>query len=137
MALGETSLATLVRSNSLPQHSLLAFPHISLRKNNHTQILLPPLFPTSDYRPVALEVTVPLAEIPAREHGEEGDDPRIYPPFELDIDWKSKRDRARILELVAGFTMYFTTRMEGGGVLLALAIGAIGAYFAIRALLEF
>ncbi|KAE8454452.1 hypothetical protein EG329_000075 [Mollisiaceae sp. DMI_Dod_QoI] len=95
-----------------------------------------PLFPTSDHRAVALEVTVPLLEIPAPEEEEEGDDPRIHPPFEVDIDWKSRRDRARVLELVAGFTMYFTTTAEGGGLMLAMAIGAIGAYFAIRAMLE-
>jgi len=75
-------------------------------------------------------------EIPVPEEEEEGDDPRIHPPFEVDIDWKSRRDRARVLELVAGFTMYFTTTAEGGGVMLAMAIGAVGAYFAIRAMLE-
>ncbi|KAF8854320.1 inositol 5-phosphatase-like protein [Acephala macrosclerotiorum] len=99
-----------------------------------------PLFPTSDHRAVAAEISVPLIEIPAptEEELEEkaGDDPRLHPPFEVDIDWKSKRDRARILELIVGFTLYFTTTAEGGGVILAMAVGAVGAYFAIRAMLE-
>ncbi|KUJ06315.1 inositol 5-phosphatase-like protein [Mollisia scopiformis] len=95
-----------------------------------------PLLPTSDHRPVTLEVTVPFCEIPAPGEDEDADDPRIHPPFEIDIDWKSKRERARKLELIAGFAMYFTTTLEGGGVMLAMAVGAIGAYFAFRAMLE-
>jgi hypothetical protein len=96
-----------------------------------------PLFPTSDHRPVTLELSVPLLEIPSPEEDEEGQDPRLHPPFEIDINWKKKRERARMLELIVGFTMYFTTTVEGGGISLAMIIGAVGAYFAFRAFLEF
>lgn len=96
-----------------------------------------PLFPTSDHRAVALEVAVPLISIPKPDEDEaDGDkDPRIHPPFDIDINWKSRRQRARVFELVAGFTTYFTTTAEGGGVVVAMLAGAVGAYFAIRALL--
>jgi hypothetical protein len=82
-------------------------------------------------------VSVPLIPIPSpdEEADQENKDPRANPPFDINIDWKSKRERARILELMAGFTMYFTTTAEGGGVVLAMLGGAIGAYFAIRALI--
>jgi hypothetical protein len=95
-----------------------------------------PLFPSSDHRPVALDVSLPLIPIP--EPGEEEmDDPRTNPPFHVDINWKSRRDRARVLELVCGSSMYLTTTAEGGGLLLAMIAGAIGAYLAIKALLEY
>merc|ERR1712093_441782 len=95
-----------------------------------------PLWPTSDHRAVALDASVPLLPIPAPEEDEQGDDPRIHPPFEVNIDWRAKRDRARVLELVTGFAMYFTTTLEGGGVSVAMVLGAVGAFFAIRAMLE-
>lgn len=95
-----------------------------------------PLFPTSDHRAVALDLSVPLIPIPSPAEDEESDDPRVKPPFQVDIDWKAKRDKARILELITGFAMYFTTTKEGLAVLAALVVGALGAYFAIRAMLE-
>jgi hypothetical protein len=96
-----------------------------------------PLFSTSDHRPVVSEFSVPLVPIPTPSEDEEGNDPRIHPPFDLDIDWKAKRDRARIFELVTGYSMYFTTTLEGGSMVISTVVGAIGAYIAIRALLEF
>ncbi|KAH7311968.1 Endonuclease/exonuclease/phosphatase [Rhexocercosporidium sp. MPI-PUGE-AT-0058] len=95
-----------------------------------------PLWPTSDHRAVALDLSIPLFPIPPPKEDEEGEDPRIHPPFEVNIDWKTKRERARVLELVAGFAMYFTTTVEGGGVSVAMVLGAVGAFFAIRAMLE-
>jgi hypothetical protein len=95
-----------------------------------------PLFPTSDHRAVALELSIPLIPIPSPPEDEDSGDPRINPPFQVNIDWRAKRDRARILELIAGFSMYFTTTKEGGAVMIALLIGAVGAYFAIRAMIE-
>jgi hypothetical protein len=95
-----------------------------------------PLQPTTDHRAVALEVSVPLAPIPAPSEDEEGDDPRIHPPFEINVDWKKKRDRARVLELVAGYSMYLATTWEGRGLVIAMAVGSVGAYFVIKALLE-
>jgi hypothetical protein len=95
-----------------------------------------PLFPTSDHRAVALDVSIPLVPIPDP-GDEETDDPRTNPPFNVDINWKSKRERARMLEVVCGSTMYLTTTPEGGGIMLAMIVGAIGAYLAIGALLEY
>lgn len=113
-------------------HTTMSPPTINIHKYASL-----PLLPTSDHRPVTLSVSVPLLEIPPPDEEEEADDPRIHPPFEIDIDWKKKREKARMLELIAGFTMYFTTTLEGGGVSLAMVIGAVGAYFAFKALLEF
>lgn len=95
-----------------------------------------PLFPTSDHRPVTLELSVPAGEIPKPTEDEEGEDPRINPPFEIDIDWKRKRERARMLEVLVGFVMYFTTTWEGGGVLVAMVVGAVGSVYAFKAILE-
>lgn len=94
-----------------------------------------PLFPSSDHRPVALDVSLPLVPIP--EPDEETDDPRANPPFTVDINWKSRRDRARVLELLSGSSLYLTTTAEGGGLVLAMVVGAIGAYLSIKALLQY
>lgn len=94
-----------------------------------------PLFPTSDHRAVALDVSVPLISWEKPEEDEESKDPRVNPPFDIDIDWKRKRDKARRRELISGFTLYFTTTAEGAGVVVALLAGVVGAYFAVRALL--
>ncbi|KAI9046920.1 hypothetical protein LZ554_008998 [Drepanopeziza brunnea f. sp. 'monogermtubi'] len=91
-----------------------------------------PLLPTTDHRGVALEVSVPLLPIPPPREDEEGDDPRIRPPFEVNVDWKRNRERARMLELVVGFAMYFTTTKEGGAVALAMVMGVAGAFYALK-----
>lgn len=97
-----------------------------------------PLLPTSDHRPVSLEVTVPLIPIPSPpdDEGSESTDPRVTPPFNININWKRDRERARMLELIAGFTMYFTTTAEGGSIFLVMTVGTVGFYFAIRAILD-
>jgi hypothetical protein len=94
-----------------------------------------PLFPTSDHRPVTLELSVPLLPIPPPEN-EEGDDPRISPPYEIDIDWKKRRERARMAELVVGFTMFFTTTVDGAAVFAATVIGAVGLYLAVTSMVK-
>lgn len=96
-----------------------------------------PLQPTSDHRAVTMEFTVPLIPIPKPDEEEEAasEDPRVHPPFDIDIDWKSRRYRARLLELLAGFTTYFITTGEGYGVIIATIIGVVGGYFIIKALL--
>lgn len=93
-----------------------------------------PLFPTSDHRAVALSVEVPLIPIP-KPAGEEGEDPRLHPPFDIDIDWKTKREQARRLEVIVGLGMYFTTTLEGAGIFAALIVGGIGAWYVLKALL--
>jgi Endonuclease/Exonuclease/phosphatase family 2 len=107
-------------------------PSLSITTHKYTAL---PLFPTSDHRAVTLELSVPIVPIPPPNE-EAGDDPRIKPPFEIDIDWKRKRERARQLELVFGFAGYFTTTKEGGAVAVAVLVGIVGAYFAIMAMVE-
>jgi hypothetical protein len=96
-----------------------------------------PLFPTSDHRAVVLEFSVPLVSIPKPDEDEESDDPRIKPPFTINPDWKTNREKARRLELISGFTMYLTSTWEGWGVLLATAAGIVGGFFILKSFLEF
>ena len=108
-------------------------PEAKITVQNYTAL---PLLPTSDHRAVTLEVSVPLIAIPKPDLEEEDNtDPRIHPPFSIDINWKTRREWARKLELVAGFIAYFTTTWEGAGVFIALLAGAIGVYFAIKSFL--
>lgn len=93
-----------------------------------------PLLPTSDHRAVALDLTIPLVPIPEPEEGEGADDPRVKMPFDIDIDWKKKRERARILELVVGFSMYFTSTKEGVALFIAMVVGAVGAIYVLKAI---
>ncbi|KAH9213861.1 inositol 5-phosphatase-like protein [Leptodontidium sp. 2 PMI_412] len=117
----------------IPSWVKRAHPEVKIVTHKYSAL---PLWPTSDHRAVALDLSIPLLPIPQPKEDEQGDDPRIHPPFEVNVDWKTKRERARVLELVVGFAMYFTTTLEGGGVTVAMVLGAIGAFFAIRAMLE-
>ncbi|KAG9237899.1 Endonuclease/exonuclease/phosphatase [Amylocarpus encephaloides] len=94
-----------------------------------------PLLPTSDHRPVTLEISVPLVVIPSSS-SDDGDDPRVKPPFNINVDWKARRSRARTFELLAGFLMYFTTTMEGGCILVAMTAGTIATCFATKIILN-
>ncbi|KAG9244297.1 inositol 5-phosphatase-like protein [Calycina marina] len=101
-----------------------------------------PQQPTTDHRAVTLEVEVPLIPIlqptsndVARLVKDRDNDPRINPPWTIDMDWKRKQVTARRLELVSGYTTYFTTTGEGVVLLLALIGGAIATVFALRAML--
>jgi hypothetical protein len=116
----------------LPAWVTRSQPSLAITTHKYTAL---PLFPTSDHRAVTLELSVPIVSIPVPVE-EEGDDPRIKPPFEINVDWKRKRERARQLELVVGFALYFTSTKEGGAVAVAVLVGVVGAYFAIRAMIE-
>lgn len=95
----------------------------------HKYSALPPI-PTSDHRPVVLSLSVPLKA------NEDGDDsPEIQPPFNLDPDWRSKRSRARTLELVVGMAMFVTSTMEGLAILIASVMGITGSYLVLKSLL--
>lgn len=103
----------------------------------HKYVALP-LFPTSDHRAVALAFTVPLIPIPKPdEEDEESDDPRIKPPFTINPNWRTDREKARRLELISGFTMYLTGTWEGWAVLLGTAAGIIGGFFLLKAAFDF
>lgn len=108
-------------------------PKIQITTHKYTAL---PLFPTSDHRAVALSLSVPLIPIPNPDEDEEGDDPRINPPFEIDINWKSRRDRARAFELAVGYLAYLSTTMEGGALFLTSVAGVVGTFFAFKLLLE-
>jgi hypothetical protein len=108
-------------------------PKAAITTHKYTAL---PLLSTSDHRPVALEATVPLIPIPPPHEDDESDDPRTSPPFEIDIDWKSKRDRARTLEVVSGYMAYFSTTLEGAALFLTTIAGALGAVFAIKMIME-
>ncbi|KAK5279123.1 hypothetical protein LTR40_008238, partial [Exophiala xenobiotica] len=86
-----------------------------------------PLFGTSDHRPVALAVTVPLKALRAEEPDRA--------PFSIDPEWKSRRAMARKKELAVGILAYLTLTREGNGLLAASVIGAIGGWLIIRSLL--
>ncbi|KAJ8069486.1 hypothetical protein OCU04_003139 [Sclerotinia nivalis] len=105
-------------------------PQAKIIPNKYTAL---PLLPTSDHRAVALDVTIPLLPIPEPEAGEGGDDPRAHMPFDIDIDWKKKRERARMLEIVVGFTLYFTGTKEGASLFIAMVVGVVGAIYVLKA----
>ncbi|KAI9743787.1 MAG: hypothetical protein M1818_002521 [Claussenomyces sp. TS43310] len=96
-----------------------------------------PLFPTSDHRAVTLSLTVPLVSIPSpSDEDAESLDPRITPPYDIDPDWKPKRERARALELIVGYVSYFTTTRDGGAIALATIGGFVGGFFLLKALFD-
>ncbi|TAQ83332.1 hypothetical protein B7494_g8344 [Chlorociboria aeruginascens] len=106
-------------------------PELTITAHKYSAL---PLFPTSDHRAVTLDVAIPLTQIP-RPEGEETDDPRVHLPFAIDVNWKAKRDSARSREVIVGFLMYFTTTLEGGIVVIAVAAGALGGFYVLRALI--
>jgi len=118
----------------LPDWMKRQYPKVEITTLKYTAL---PLQPTTDHRAVTLEVKIPLIPIPQPDEDEETEsrDVRVEPPYHTDIHWKTRRDKARRLELISGFVAYFTTTVEGAAVLLALVGGAIGAVFAFRAIL--
>lgn len=93
-----------------------------------------PTLPTSDHRPVALSVTVPIGTIPSPDDSEQSDDPRISPPYTIDINWKKRYEWARTYETLSGYVLYLTTTWEGGILGLACIAGVLGASVAIKAM---
>ncbi|KAA8568875.1 hypothetical protein EYC84_007854 [Monilinia fructicola] len=113
----------------MPSWVQKANPQAKIISNKYSAL---PLLPTSDHRAVALDITVPLLPIPEPEEGEGGDDPRVKMPFDIDIDWKKKREKARMMEIVVGFTLYFTSTKEGAALFIAMIVGAVGAVFCFQ-----
>lgn len=73
-----------------------------------------PLLPNSDHRPVALEIEIPLLEIPEPGYDEASNDPRVTPPFEINPSSKTRRMRVRRLEIFVGCILWLTSSWEGG-----------------------
>jgi hypothetical protein len=92
-----------------------------------------PLFPTSDHRPVALSLSLPLSAIPPPDGAT--NDIRLQPPFSIDPNWKARRDFARKKEIMVGILAYLLLTWEGNGLLIATMIGGIGGWLIISAML--
>lgn len=91
-----------------------------------------PLMSTSDHRPVALSLSLPLTS-----HEEITDgNAKSNSPFGIDPRWRDKRNAARRIEFVAGLMAYLGLTWEGNGILLAMTIGALGGWAVIRGVLD-
>lgn len=93
-----------------------------------------PLFPSSDHRPVALAVSVPLKSVPIPDEGADMTDVRLTPPFPLDPNWEGKRSTARTKEVTVGLAAYLGLTWEGNGILLASVMGVLGTWLVLRSL---
>ncbi|KAL4967560.1 putative inositol 5-phosphatase [Aspergillus stella-maris] len=91
-----------------------------------------PVSPTSDHRPVALTVDVPVVE-----QKRTGEAQTIAPaPFSIDPDWARRRAVAEKKEYIAGCLAYLGFTREGNALALASAVGILGAWFVLRSLLS-
>ncbi|KAL2864765.1 putative inositol 5-phosphatase [Aspergillus lucknowensis] len=87
-----------------------------------------PVSPTSDHRPVALTVSIPISARRAlNEH-------RTAAPFPIDPNWATRRDMARRKEYLVGCLAYLGLTWEGNGLMLATTIGVFSAWFVLRSL---
>jgi hypothetical protein len=94
-----------------------------------------PLFPTSDHRPVALSVSVPLDAIQVPRDIDDTNDVRLAAPFAVDPEWESKRDAARTKELLVGYLAYIGWTWEGNGYLLATILGLFGVWLVLGSMI--
>ena len=95
-----------------------------------------PLMSTSDHRPVALSLTIPQSPIPSPDDEDIDGDLRLHPPFPINPEWRKKRAAARRKEIVVGLGAYFSLTWEGRGVLLAVLIGALGAWALVQSMVK-
>ena len=108
-------------------------PNAKIIAKNYTAL---PLQPTTDHRAVTMQLLVPLIPVPKPDEEEAASrDPRVKPPFVIDINWRNRRDRARTMELVVGFAAYFAATREGNVIAIATVVGIVGGVYAIRALM--
>ncbi|KAL5337125.1 Endonuclease/exonuclease/phosphatase [Aspergillus crustosus] len=87
-----------------------------------------PVSPTSDHRPVALTVSIPVTE--RRASGE----PHTVAPFPIDPNWESRREAARRKEYIAGCIAYLGMTWEGNGLALGTTFALLGAWFVVRSM---
>ncbi|KAL9081343.1 MAG: hypothetical protein Q9159_007341 [Coniocarpon cinnabarinum] len=91
-----------------------------------------PLQPTSDHRPVALSFRLDL-----RSSIDDDDTAATEEPVvQKNPQWAASRARARRLELIVGSIAYLTLTVEGNITLLGSLLGAGGAYFILRSMIE-
>ncbi|MCJ1225190.1 hypothetical protein MMC12_001839 [Toensbergia leucococca] len=105
------------------------------RINVHEYTALP-LMSTSDHRPVALSLSLPLAAIPPPDEEDTAHDLRLHPPFNINPNWRKRRAIARRREIFVGVLAYLTLHWEGNGIILATVLGAVGGWAIIRSMLE-
>ena len=117
----------------LPFWMKAADSSVSIKAHGYTAF---PLMSTSDHRPVALSLSIPAKAIPTPDSDQSGNDVRLFPPFDLDEDWRSKRAAARRRELVVGTFAYLGLTWEGRSILLATVIGVLGGWWIVSSLLE-
>lgn len=122
----------------LPMPSWMAPEDPSSTVKIHKYMALP-LMATSDHRPVALSLSIPLRPIPlpdqnASAHG--ADDVRLSPPFISDSHWRQKRVMARRRELAVGIAAFLSLTWEGRLALLATMIGAVGGWWIIFGIIK-
>ena len=92
-----------------------------------------PLMATSDHRPVALSLSIPLTPIPGPFPEETAEsDVRTHPPFEIDGQWRAKRTIARRKELAVGAAAYLLLTWEGNFLVVAILLGALGGWTVVR-----
>lgn len=85
-----------------------------------------PLMSTSDHRPVALSISIPLKRY--EDEVTNSESMNIQPPFEIDPKWRERRSMARRKELFAGLTAFLGSTWEGNSIIIAILVGAIGGW---------
>ena len=105
----------------------------SLSIHVHTYNALP-LMSTSDHRPVALSISIPLRT--SKDDVTNSEIMNIHPPFEIDPKWRERRNMARRKELFAGLTAFLGSTWEGNSIIIAILIGLIGGWAFVRRVLD-
>lgn len=112
----------------LPRWLTSKYPEAQIRILRYESL---PLLPNSDHQPVALALEIPMVQIPEPDYDEELDDPRIIPPFDIDISSKNRRAKAERLEMLSGIVLFLTTTVEGVCLLVAI-VSAVGLGLLIK-----
>jgi len=84
-----------------------------------------PLQRTSDHRPVALSVSIPMVS-PSR---------TIDSPYSLNPNFAQSRVAARRLEVVVGVLAYLSVTREGNTVLAGILAGAIASWYIMQSII--
>ncbi|RMZ79000.1 hypothetical protein DV737_g3666, partial [Chaetothyriales sp. CBS 132003] len=87
-----------------------------------------PLFGTSDHRPVAFSMLIPLNPVHSASFP-------FTAPYGIDPAWKARRDAARTKEIAFGTMAYLAWTYQGNAVLLAAAVACASGWLIFRSLL--
>lgn len=93
-----------------------------------------PLMSTSDHRPVALSVSIPLTT--SEDEVTNSESVNVHPPFEIDPKWRERRNMARRKELFAGLTAFLGSTWEGNSIIIAVLVGAIGGWALVTRIMK-